>query len=130
MRKAYLSASETQVVNIDPSEGRSRYSDYFSVQQALVEYHLFDLTDRRALARPLTIYGINAITVFVGSGILAKTLIYLKVGEVSLHNWLYEGLLASWLPPYVASLGWAVIWVVGWFCVLAWMARRGVVIKV
>lgn len=93
-------------------------------------YYLFDLADRRALARPLTLYGINAITVFVGSGLLAKTLLYVKVGDASLHGWLYGRLLASWLPAYPASLAWAVCWIAGWFLVLTWMAQRGIVIKV
>ncbi len=95
-----------------------------------LSYYFFDLADRRALARPLTIYGVNAITVFVGSGVLATTLGYVEVGGVSLHAWLYERLFAGWLPPHPASLAWAITWIVGWFLVLAWMARRGIVLKV
>jgi len=93
-------------------------------------HHFFDVRGRFALAKPFQIYGVNAITVFVGSGLLAKTLYYVKVGDSSLHEALYEGFLASWLPPYVASLSFAVLWVIGWFAVLVWMYRRGLVLKV
>jgi predicted acyltransferase len=37
---------------------------------------------------------------------------------------------SSWLPPYAASLGYAITWVVGWFLVLAWMYRRRIFIKI
>ncbi len=91
---------------------------------------LFDVERHPRMARPLVIYGVNAITVFVGSGVLARTLGILKVGERTVHSWIYGGLFASWLPPYVASLAFALAWVVGWFLVLWVMDRRGVVIKV
>ena len=54
-------------------------------------------------------------------------------------NWFSDGgissnfpihLFDSWLPPYPASLAWAILWIVGWFAVLAGMARRGIVLKV
>ncbi len=93
-------------------------------------YWLYDLRGHRALARPLRTFGLNAITVFVGSGVLAKTLIYLKPGGKSLHSWIYHTGFDSWLPPYVASLAYAVAWVAGWFVVLSWMERRGWVLKV
>ena len=93
-------------------------------------YWLFDMQDRPTLARPFTIYGINAITLYVGSGLLAKTLIYVEVGKTSLHGWIYPTLFSSWLPPHPASLAYALAWILGWFLVLAWMARRGIVIKV
>ncbi len=93
-------------------------------------YWFFDLGKHRAIARPFVIYGVNAITVFVGSGLLAKTLIYLRLSERSLQSVLYQGLFASWLPPHIASLGYAVAWVLGWFVILAWMDRRGVYLKI
>ncbi|MCH9650630.1 MAG: DUF5009 domain-containing protein [Deltaproteobacteria bacterium] len=92
-----------------------------------------DLRGHRRLARPLVIYGVNALTVFVGSGVLAKTLIYLKVGSPephSLQSVLYQTFFSSWLPPYPASFAYALAWVGGWYLVLAWMHRRGLVLKV
>lgn len=91
---------------------------------------LFDVRGHRALARPFVIYGVNAITVFVGSGVLARTLGYVKIDGRSLQSIVYESLFASWLPPHVASLAYAVAWVAGWFAVLAWMYRRRWIVKV
>ncbi len=88
------------------------------------------LQQHRALAQPLRTFGLNAITVFVGSGLLAKTMLYLKPGGKSLHAWLYSSCFSSWLPPYVASLAFALAWVVGWYVVLRFMERRGWVLKV
>ena len=90
----------------------------------------FDIQGHRKLARPLEIYGVNAITVFVGSGLLAKTLIYVKVGERSLQSVIHQTLFASWLPAYAASLAYALTWIAGWFFVLAWMDRKGLYLKV
>jgi len=86
-------------------------------------------------ARPLEIFGINAITVFVGSGLLGRLLHVIRIpqpggGDIALKTWLYDRSLASWLAPYPASLAYALCWVAGWFALLWWMDRRGWVIKV
>jgi predicted acyltransferase len=90
----------------------------------------FDVRGHRPVARLFTIYGVNAIAVFVGSGILAKTLAYVRIGDTSLKQLIYGNVFASWLPPHVASLGYAIAWVGGWFLVLAWMYRRRLIIKI
>jgi len=71
----------------------------------------------------------------VGAGFLADTLLAIKWPRAdgvaaSLWRRLYEGLYASWLPPYVASLGWAVTFVVFFYLVARWMERRGLYLKV
>jgi len=93
-------------------------------------YWLFDILELRVVALVLAIYGMNAIAVFVGSGVLARTLAYVRVGGVPLKKIIYSHLFASWLPPHVASLGYAITWVVCWFLVLALMYRKKVFIKV
>jgi predicted acyltransferase len=96
-------------------------------------YWFFDIEKHPRLAKPFTVYGLNSITVFVGSGVLARTVGSLRTGGAdspTLQAWLYQTLFASWLPPYPASLAYAMAWVLGWFAVLAWMSRRGWVWKV
>ena len=107
----------------------------------------FDLHGRERLARPLVIYGQNAITVFVASGVVARSMAMIRVGTgaaagagagdgagagagQSLKAWLHEMLFASWLPPHAASLAWALAWVAGWYAILSAMDRRGIVIRV
>ena len=93
---------------------------------------LFDILGWRRLALPLRIYGVNALTVFVMSGVVGRALVELKVGEdsVSLKTWIYENLFHSWLTDVNASLAYAVAWILAWFVVLATMYRRDWIIKV
>ncbi|MBZ0113349.1 MAG: heparan-alpha-glucosaminide N-acetyltransferase domain-containing protein [Thermoanaerobaculia bacterium] len=90
----------------------------------------FDLHQHPRTARPFVLYGVNAITVFVGSGLLGRVLANLSVGDVTVQKWLYGHLFLTWLPPYVASLAYALTWVGSWYVVLVWMYRRGYVLKV
>ena len=94
---------------------------------------LFDILQWRRLAKPLQIYGVNALTVFVLSGLLGRLLVEIKVGgaeSVSLKTWLYENLFHSWLTDKNASLAYSIAWVLGWFVVLAVMYRKNWIIKV
>ena len=98
-------------------------------------YWFIDLRGHQKLARPLVVYGVNAITVFVMSGVLSRLLGSVitwqsPAGTVSLQSWIYQELLASWLSPINASLAYALLWVLGWYGVLAWMYRRGIAIRV
>ena len=94
-------------------------------------YWVADVRGHRRWCRPLVVYGRNAILVFVLSGLLAKTLGLVKVGGgASLWAWLHGALFASWLPPYPASLAWAIANVLLWFVVLRELDRRGVYFKV
>ena len=90
----------------------------------------FDIRDNPRTAKFFTIYGVNAIALYVGSGVLARTLAYVQIDGLSLKQILHGHLFASWLPPYVASLSYAMTWIGGWFLVLFWMYRRRLIIKV
>ena len=72
---------------------------------------------------------------FLGSGLMAR-LIYsiLKVSQdgrtVSLQAALHQALFASWLPPRVASLAFALAFVTFWYGILWLLWRRNIVFKV
>lgn len=94
---------------------------------------LFDVLPWKRLAVPLQIYGVNALTVFVLSGLLGRLLVEIKVGgnpAISIKSWLYQNLFRSWLADKDASLAYAVAWVMAWFVVLTIMYRKNWVIKV
>jgi predicted acyltransferase len=98
-------------------------------------YWIADVRGYRAWCRPFVIYGRNAILVFVASGLLAKTLALVKVNgpegvAVSLQGLLHRTLLAWWLPPYPASLAYAVANVLFWYAVLRELDRRQIYLKV
>lgn len=51
------------------------------------------LTDHwkvRKVFQPLVVFGMNAIALFVLSGVIARLLLMIRVGDASLKSWLYE----------------------------------------
>jgi predicted acyltransferase len=67
---------------------------------------MFDIWGWRRLARPFEMVGVNAILVFVGSGILATALNRMHVGGITAHDWLVGKITAVLRSSPVASLGW------------------------
>jgi predicted acyltransferase len=100
-----------------------------------ISYALIDVAGCRRFAAPFVVYGRNAIAVFVASGILADTLSAVRWagtdGEVvSLGARLYAIFPASVLGPYEASFVWALLNVLLFYLMAAWMDRRGIYLKV
>ncbi|HYN10696.1 MAG TPA: heparan-alpha-glucosaminide N-acetyltransferase domain-containing protein [Vicinamibacterales bacterium] len=72
-------------------------------------YWIVDLRHQRTLARPFVVMGVNALVLFVVSGWLVKTLIWIKVSEpagppVTLYRWIYAHAFEPLAPPKIASL--------------------------
>lgn len=97
-------------------------------------YWVTDAAGHRRWAAPFVVFGVNAIFVFVASGLLAKVLYLVHVpsggASIPLQAWLHETLFARWLPPRDASLAYALANVLLWFLILLAMHRRGVHVKV
>jgi len=95
---------------------------------------LIDVQGRKRWVAPFVTYGLNPMTAFVGSGLMAKLmgLIHVSVGgeSVSLQQAIYRSVFASWLSPRNASLAFAIAFVVLWYGILRVLERRGVVLKV
>ncbi len=99
-------------------------------------YWLIDVRGWRVWAKPLVVYGMNAITVFVASGLVAKALVLSRVpagpGDrtTSLYQRIYEVGFASWAGPLNGSLAFALATVLLWLAVLWAMYARRIFIKV
>jgi predicted acyltransferase len=97
-------------------------------------YWIADVKGHKAPMKPFVIYGVNAIVVFVASGLLAKTMglirIPLGIKTVSSQAYIYQTTFLSFFDPINASLAYAIANVLGWYAVLWWMDRRGIHIKV
>jgi predicted acyltransferase len=92
---------------------------------------IFDVWSYRRLAQPFEIVGVNAIFVFVASGLGAILLNNIGVGSMSAHDWLYDTLFASWIAgAKLASLGYALATVAFWWLVCWTMWRLGMAIRV
>ena len=93
---------------------------------------VFDVAGWRRLARPFEIVGVNAIFVFVASGMLARLLGSIPIApNLSAAGWIYQrGFTDHIADPKLASLGLAVATVAFWWAVLWIMARRGWSVRV
>jgi predicted acyltransferase len=83
-----------------------------------------------AWSRPFTWYGVNALFVFVASGLLVKILLRIKVDGISTWSWLHKTFFESWLSPVNASLAFALFWVTFFGIVLYVLYRKNIILKV
>jgi predicted acyltransferase len=84
---------------------------------------------------PFRVFGVNPILAFVASDLFAiiifRDLTVTRNGsEISVQQWFHDMLLASWLPPYVASFAFALLFVAMWWAILRVFYKRGIVLKV
>ncbi|HEV2829184.1 MAG TPA: DUF5009 domain-containing protein [Pyrinomonadaceae bacterium] len=98
-------------------------------------YWFIDIKGYRRWAKPFEIFGVNAIALYVGAGLMAELLGLIKVtgpdgSKVSLGSWIYENLLASWASPVNASLAFAIAFVLVWLGLMWILYRRKIFIKV
>jgi predicted acyltransferase len=84
--------------------------------------------------RPFEIVGLNAIFLFVASGIVARILLKTHIGSgekpPSTYAWIYENWFVPWAGLLNGSLAFAVTAILFWWLILYGMYRRGWVIKV
>lgn len=92
-------------------------------------YWLIEVRGTHRWAVPAYVLGANALTVFVGSGLLARTLILVKVdgegGPISLQRWIYLHGFANWAGPLNGSLAYAIAFTLLWIGALWIPYRRG-----
>ncbi|MDH3271127.1 MAG: DUF5009 domain-containing protein [Gemmatimonadota bacterium] len=79
----------------------------------------------------MVVYGRNAIVVFVASGMVAKAMGRIRLGErTSLYGWIYETLFRSWGGDYPGSLAFALAYVASWLGVMWLFHARRIYIKI
>jgi predicted acyltransferase len=102
-------------------------------------YWLIDYKGYRRWATPFIIYGMNAITVFVLSGVVARAMGLIKEGvtqpdgsvkQVSLQPYYYETCFASWAGPMNGSLFYALAFILLMFVPVYLLYRNRIIIKV
>jgi predicted acyltransferase len=100
-----------------------------------VIFYFVDVRGKTSWAEPFVVFGTNAITVFVLSGLVAKLLYKIRwTGAdgvtVTLKKWLYTHLFSSWIPDYFASLAWAGATIVIWWALMRALHKRKIYIKI
>ena len=98
-------------------------------------YWAIDIKGWTRWAKPFVIFGVNALALFVFSGLMARVMSVIKIPRLdgapgNLQVFLYERLLASWLSPLNASLGYALGYVLLWLGLMTILYRRKIFIKV
>ena len=78
----------------------------------------------RALALPLTIFGMNALFLFAFSGLVARLLGAIHVQTLTMKAWIYEPIRALPIAPESASLGFALAFEAAMFAVALFMWRK------
>ncbi len=95
------------------------------------------VTDERGVrgwTRPFVTYGLNPMVAFVGSGVMAKLIgglvsLPYRDGRASPKAIAWD-LLSGVLPPKVASLAFALLFVLSWYAILVVLERRRIILKV
>lgn len=111
------------------------FSGGLALQFLALCYWVIDIKGYRRWAKPFEIFGVNAIALYVGAGIMAELLGVIKVTgsagtKVPLGSWIYENLFASWASPINASLAFAIAFVLVWLGLMWILYRRKIFIKV
>jgi predicted acyltransferase len=98
-------------------------------------YWLIDIKGYRRWAWPFIVFGVNAIALFVGSGLMVKLmgLIKLPLGDghtISSQGWIFRNLFLTWMSPINASLAYAIAFVLFWLFLMWLLYRKKIYIKV
>ena len=97
-------------------------------------YWLIDIRNYRFWTKPFVVFGMNAIALFVGSGIMARLMGLIIVSEAdgatTLKAWIYSRLFTSWLPPYNASLAFAIAFILVWLGLMWILYWKKIYIKI
>jgi predicted acyltransferase len=98
-------------------------------------YWLIDIKGYKKWSKPFVIFGVNALALFVFSGILTKILGLIKVAgddgkTVSLYTWIYRNVFLPFGEPINASLMFAVSYILLWLFLMWLLYRKRIFIKV
>lgn len=96
---------------------------------------LIDIKKYRRWATPFVIFGVNAIALFVGSGLMGRLMGLIMVpgpdgAKVALKTWIYNNLFLSWAAPINASLAFAIAFILLWLGLMWLLYRRKILIKI
>jgi len=99
-------------------------------------YWLVDIKGYRKWAKPFVIFGVNALALFVFSGLMAKLLGIIKFTAgaegkpVSLQKWIFDSLYLPLASPINASLMYAISFILLWLFLMWLLYRKRIFIKI
>jgi len=98
-------------------------------------YWLIDIKGYKVWTKPFVIFGVNAIVLFVGTGLMARMMGLIKLSRPdgsrqSLQGFIYDHGFASWLAPINASLAYAIAFILLWLFLMWLLYRKRIIIKI
>lgn len=93
-------------------------------------YWLIDVKGFQRWGFPFLLFGVNAIVAFFFSGLGARVITQIHIGDATLRGWLYHTLFTPYLAPINASLAFALMYVLFWMGVAWVLYRRGIFVKI
>jgi predicted acyltransferase len=97
-------------------------------------YELIEVRLIRRWSKPFEIMGLNAIALFTASVLLIKILVRTKIGTgetaITIYNWIYQNIFASWAGELNGSFLFALVTLLFWLAVSYLMYRQQWFIKV
>lgn len=98
-------------------------------------YWLIDIKGYTRWSKPFVIFGMNALALFVFSGLMARVLGILKVAgpegkSITLQKWIFDNLFLPFAAPINASLAFAIVFILFWLFLMWLLYRRKIWIKV
>jgi predicted acyltransferase len=88
-------------------------------------YWLIDIKGYRKWAWPFEVFGVNALALFVGTGLMVKLMGLFKV-----QGWIFRNAFLSWATPINASLAYAIAFILLWLFLMWLLYRKHILIKV
>lgn len=76
-------------------------------------------------AKPFVVFGANPLIAFLGSGMMARIL-----GITKVQPWSYRTFFKPYFEPHLASLLWAVMFVLFWYLVMVVLYRKRIFLRV
>jgi predicted acyltransferase len=97
-------------------------------------YWIIDIKKYQRWAKPFVVFGVNAIALFVGTGLMARLMGLIKLpwgdASISLQGWIFQKLFLAWLSPIHASLAYAIAFILLWLGLMWILYKRKIFIKV
>jgi len=97
-------------------------------------YWLIDIKKIQRWAKPFIVFGVNAIALYVGAGLMARLMGLIKLPwgseTISLQGWIFQKLFLPWASPINASLAYAIAFVLLWLGLMWILYSRKIFIKI
>ena len=110
------------------------YTGGIAMQFLACCYWIIDVRGYTKWSMPFVYYGMNALFVFVVSGLLVKILARVKVSDgdetIPVLRYAYKYFYSTWLSPVNASLLYALTLVFIFFIILRWMYKKKWLVKI